>query len=252
MAIDPKYSDLIQADIDGEIDAADKADLEAFLAENDAGRTLHSELQALSQSLEAMDEVEPPAHLRNILLNLAPSKPVATTSPGFFGRLFAGPALGYASMFAAGVILAMALVNSGQISTSAFEDMTDLVGTMADPASMGETISSVTIDESEVAGMVTMRRNGAILILDFDLSSREPVQITASYSDQTIWFNGFAQLEHSGTSVAAESGAVTLVMNGKRRYAFFLNNPDRRPTRIEIRFVVHGELIHETFLEFGG
>jgi hypothetical protein len=148
-------------------------------------------------------------------------------------------------------VLSLTLVDSDQISTGAFDDMTGLVGTIADVDSIGSMHGTVAIDENEVAGTVTLRSNGPMLILDFDLSALETVQIIAKYSDQTIWFNGFAQLESSGTSVAAEAGTVTLEMDGKRRYAVYLNNPGRRPAMIGMQFVAGGEVIHETNLEFG-
>ena len=40
MTIDPKYFELIQADIDGEIDDAGKAELESFLADSEEGLSL--------------------------------------------------------------------------------------------------------------------------------------------------------------------------------------------------------------------
>jgi len=253
MSIDPKMSDLIQADIDGEISAADKADLDAFLAKSEEGRALHSEFATLSASLDEIGELIPPTHLKHVILNQAPAKSAPSKGPGFVQRFFEAPILGYIGTFAAGVVLSLALVDSDQISTGAFDDMTGLVGTIADVDSVSSTHGTVAIDESEVAGTVTLRSNGPMLILDFDLSALETVQIIAKYSDQTIWFNGFAQLESSGTSVAAEAGTVTvtLEMNGKRRYAVYLNNPGHRPAMIEMQFVARGEVIHETNLEFG-
>jgi hypothetical protein len=251
MSIDPKYGDLIQADIDGEISAADKADLDAYLAESEEGRALHSEFAALSASLDEIGELVPPTHLKHVILNQAPAKSAPSQGPGFVKRFVEAPILGYIGTFAAGVVLSLALVDSDQISTSAFDDMTGLVGTIANVDSVGATHGTVAIDESEVAGTVTLRSNGSMLILDFDLSALETVQIIAKYSDQTIWFNGFAQLESSGTSVAAQAGTVTLEMDGKRRYAVYLNNPGHRPAIIEMQFLARGEVIYETNLEFG-
>ena len=45
MTIDPKFFELIQADIDGEIDATGKAELENFLAESEEGRASLRELE---------------------------------------------------------------------------------------------------------------------------------------------------------------------------------------------------------------
>ena len=231
MTINPKYFELIQADIDGEIDDAGKAELEIFLAESEEGRAVYEELETLCRSLDRLPSLEPPAHLRHVLLNQAPVKAPSQPSPSLLQRLFSGPLLGYVGVFAAGVALTLALLDSGQISRDAFDDVTGLVGTIADSRHLGSEHGTISIDESEVAGTVTLRSAGPLLIVDFDLSARQPVEIVAGYSDKSIWFNGFAQLESTGTSIAAETGAVTVRMDGKRRYAVYLNNPGMRPAR---------------------
>ena len=250
MTIDPKYFELIQADIDGEIDGAGKAELESFLADSEEGRAVYEQLETLCRSLDGMPPVDPPPHIRHVLLNQAPVKAAPQPSPGFLQRLFAGPVLGYVGVFAAGVALTLTLVDSGQISKGAFDDVTGLVGTIADSGFAVPEHGTINVDKSEVAGTVTLRSTGPILIVDFDLSARQPVEIVAAYADKTIWFNGFAQLESSGTSIAAETGAVTLNMNGKRRYAVYLNNPGMRPATIDLRFMADDQVIHEAQLSF--
>lgn len=251
MAIEPRYNELIQGAIDGELSREERAELDAFLAQSEEGRAIYSEFEELGRSLDAIGELEPPEHLQHIIENAAPARPAKRSRRGWFAPLFSGPVLGYAGTFAAGAVLALALVSSNQITTTAFDDVTGLVGTIADLEKVGGRHSTVAIDESVLAGTITLRRSGTLLILDFDLSAREPVDIVARYSDQTIWFNGFAQLESSGTSVAAEVGTVRLRMDGKRRYAVFLNNPGNRPATIGLTFLARGDVVHEANLVFG-
>lgn len=250
MAIDAKYSDLIQADIDGEISAEDKRVLDEILAESEECQALHEEMAALAGSLDKLEEIEPPAHLKHVLLNMAPSKGGATPGPGPIARLLAIPALHYAGTFAAGAVVALTLVNSGQISSHAFDDMTGLVGTVANTNAVGPTLSSIAVHEAEVAGTVSLRSTGPMLILDFDLAAQGGVEVVAKYSDRSIWFNGFAQLESDGMNIAASEGLVSVQIDGKRRYAVFLNNPDDRPATIEMQFLANGELIHEENLDY--
>lgn len=251
MTIESRYNDLIQAAIDGELRREEKADLDAFLAQSEEGRALYDEFEALARSLDAIGELEPPEQLQHLINNAVPAVSASRRRRGFFAPLFSGPALGYAGTFAAGAVLSLALISSDRISTMAFDDVTGLVGTIADLDNVGGAHSVAAVDKNALAGTVTLRSSGTLLILDFDLSAREPVDILARYSDQTIWFNGFAQLESNGTSVAAESGTVRLHMNGKRRYAVFLNNPGNRPTTIELTFLARGDVIHEARLVFG-
>jgi len=43
---------------------------------------------------------------------------------------------------------------------------------------------------------------------------------------------------------------VTLNMDGKRRYAVYLNNPGIRPATIDLRFMADDQVIHEAQLSF--
>ena len=250
MAIDQKHIDLINADIDGEIGGAEKAELESYLEQNAEGRALQAELLAFCASLENLEAEDPPPHMRHVIMNsVAPERTTKPGVPGFLRTLIATPAVTYAVTFAAGVFLTLSLVNSSQISSRAFDDMTGLVGTVAEPID-AETAAVVAVDKSNIAGTVSLRSTGSILILDFDLVAVDPIQIEADYSDRTIWFNGFAQLESSGTTVSAESGHVTLGMEGKRRYAVYLQNEGDRKTTVNLRFKADGEVVHEASLEY--
>jgi hypothetical protein len=249
MAIDQKYIDLINADVDREISVDDMAELQAFLAEDAEGRALHEELSSLSSALDAVQAVEPPPHLRHLIMESVKRAPIAPKRPGFLQSLFATPAVGYAATFAAGVLLTLSLVNSGQISIRAFDDVTGLVGSVANPVG-ADTVSAISVDETAIAGTVSLRSSGSMLILDFDLVALEPIEIEADYTDKTIWFNGFAQLESSGTTMSAENGRVRLGMEGKRRYAVYLQNVGGRNTTVQLRFMADGELVHEASLSY--
>ena len=249
MAIEQKYQDLINADIDGEISAEEHAELQAFLADSAEGRALRDELSSLCNALDATEEEAPPVHLRHVIMNSIPKPPASESSPGFFRALFAAPALRYALSFAGGVFLAISAVNTDQVSSQAFDNVTGLVGTVADPVDAA-LASSVSVDEVDVAGVVSLRSAGSLLILDFDLVAKNHIEVEADYSDPGIWFNGFAQLPSEGTTVSADTGRVRLGMAGKRRYAVYLHNQGGRDATVKLRFLAYGQVVHETSLEY--
>ena len=249
MAIDQKHLDLINADIDGEIGDSARAELRAFLAESAEGRALHEELASLCSTLDGVDSIEAPAHLRHVIMNSMKPAMTKPESPGLLQKLFAIPALTHAVTFAAGVFLTLSLLNSGQISSRAFDDVTGLVGTIAEPIG-AEVLGSVAFDKPDVAGKVALRRSGAMLILDMDLVAMRPIEVEADYTDRTIWFNGFAQLESSGTKISAETGRIRLGMEGKRRFAVYLQNKGGRQTTFKLRFLADGKVVHEASLDY--
>jgi hypothetical protein len=250
VAIEQKYSDLINADIDGEISPSDKDRLDALLLENDEARALHAELAALCGSIESIEAESPPPHLRHVIMNSVKPTHNKGNSPGFVQWLLAMPALKYSATFAAGVILTLSAVSSDQLSNRALDDVTGLVGTIADPIS-GDLLNTIAVDNAKVVGSVSLRSAGSLLILDFNLVTNGPVEIEADYADRTIWFNGFGQLESSGTTISAKSGSVSLGMEGKRRYAVYLHNGgEQRGVTVNLRFLAGGEIVHETSLKY--
>ncbi len=250
MAINQESLDLINADVDGEIDHKDKEKLAALLRDNEEARALHAELAALCGSIEAIEAESPPPHLRHVIMNSVRPNPASKSSPNFIEWLVAMPAFKYSATFAAGVILTLSAVSSDQHTNRALDDVTGLVGTIADPVN-GNLLSSVAVDNAIVVGQVSLRSAGSMLILDFDLVTNGPVEIDASYPDRTIWFNGFGQLESSGTTISAKSGSVLLGMEGKRRYAVYLHNGgENREITVKLRFSADGEVVHETSLSY--
>jgi hypothetical protein len=249
MTIEQKYSDLINADIDGEISASEKAELQAFLDENAEGQALHDDLSSVCATLDTVQSEEPPPHVRHVIMNSVKPTPRPEESPGFLQILFATPALKYAVTFAAGVILTLSIVDADKISNHAFDDVTGLVGTVSDPVNSA-LASSISVTEPDLAGTVSLRSAESMLILDFDLVAKNQIDIEAIYSDPSIWFNGFGQLESEGTTISAETGRIRLGMNGKRRYAVYLHNQGGRETTVNLRFLADGKVVHEASLDY--
>jgi hypothetical protein len=250
MAIEQKFTDLINANIDGDISEAEKAELQAFLSDNAEGRALHDELAALCDTLDGVEQEAPPPYMRHIIMSSVPPTRSKEESPGFLQILFATPALKYAVTFAAGVFLTLSMLSSNEISSQTFDNVTGLVGTVAEPVST-TFARSVTLSETDIAGTVSLRNAGSLIILDFDLVSADHIEVQADYTDKTIWFNGFAQLESEGTTVSAEMGRVQLHMDeGKQRYAVYLQNRGARSTTVSLRFLADGNVIHQAKLDY--
>ncbi len=250
MAIDPNIVELINADIDGEISPADKDTLEAVLAENPEAQAMHAELSGLSLSLDQLPDLDAPPYLIHTIMAKIPKTESQDHRSNFLQGLFAAPALRYAAMFVAGAVLTLSLVSSDQVSERAFSDVTGLVGTISSEIPVGPGIQTMQIDRTDVAGHITLRSSGPLLIVDFDLVSNGPIDIVASYSDQSVWFNGFAQLESPGASISAESGRITMKIDGKRRYALYLHNAGDRNVSINLQFMSDGEIVYDTDIQY--
>ena len=248
MVSDPRVVELINADIDAEIGVAEKAELEAILARDPDAKAMHTELSALASTLDSLPDLNPPSHIKHTILASIP-KPEKKRS-NVLQSLFVTPALRYAATFAAGAILTLSLVSSERAQDRTFNDVSGLVGTMTAEVPEGHGIRSAEINRPEVAGRLLLRSSGQFLIVDFDLVSSRPVEIVATYNDQAVWFNGFAQLESPGAAISAESGRVTMHIDGKRRYALFLHHGGDRDVEINLQFQSDGKVIYDTDVRY--
>ncbi|MDH3439111.1 MAG: hypothetical protein OEM63_00045 [Gammaproteobacteria bacterium] len=256
MTIEQKYIDLINAEMDDEISAEDQALLDAYIAQNADARALRDELAELGNELSGMEPLMPPADLRHPVMRQVRTVTDQAITDGGISEMLAGlfglPLIRYGMSFAAGVVLTVTLIGSDQASRQAFEDVTNLVGTMSDTETGGALSSgdSMMLALNELAGSVSLNSAGPLMVLDFDLASATPVEIVATFDNRDIWFNGFAQLESQGTSVSAGTGSVTVRMEGQRRYAVYLHNASQDAATVNLRFVAAGETLHEGQLRF--
>jgi hypothetical protein len=247
MNLSERTVELINADVDGEISSAGKIELNSILASSPDARRYHSEMAGLLELMNSADRLEPPKHLRHLIMDSvsrARHKAVRKTwRPG----LRVAPALRLVTAFAAGVVLTWSFVSSDSISRNAFEDVTSLVGTMSDDVSQPG-VKGNSISHADVAGAISLRKSGNLLVIDFDLVSDGPMDVIAGFAKADVWFNGFAQLESSDTSVSAEPGRVTIRMKGKQRYALYLHDSSSKLSVIDLQFVSSGRIVHEARL----
>ena len=253
MAIEPKYVELMNADLDGEISGAERIDLQEYLESNPEAAAYRADLAALCGELDEMGQMDPPPHLKyTILDSLKKAQPATETRPasGFdWQQIFATPVLRHSVTFAAGAFLTFALISSNQLSDQAFDDVTGLVGTMSESAPAGSGQNSIRLTSSELAGMVRVHLAGSLNVVDFNLTADGPVEIVAEFSDHDLWFKGFAQLENDNTRIVAdEGGLVKMHTQGRNRYALYLQHASEVDAPVNFKFYAAGNLIHEADL----
>lgn len=249
MAIEPKYVELMNADLDGEISDAERIDLAEYLEANPEAAAMRSELAQLCGSLDEMGQVEPPPHLKYAILDSfqksGPAQEIRNSGSFGWQQLLALPALRHAVTFAAGAFLTFALISSNQISDEAFDDVTGLVGTISESAPESTGQNSIRLTSNEIAGMVSVQAAGSLNVIEFNLAAEGPVEIVAEFSDHDLWFKGFAQLESDNARILADEGLVRMQIQGRNRYALYLQHTNDIDTPVNFRFYAAGNLIHE-------
>jgi anti-sigma factor RsiW len=162
-----EYLELIHAELDGRLTDPQRADLSRYLLENPEARKLRDELRKLNAALEQIAPVEPPAGLRESILESV-KLPPAVAAPR---RVWAAPAsFRYAAAFAGGALVT-ALAFQVASDQSAGQHTSQLVGTMSPPH------PAVTVPLQQGQGSASARETPSGLVLEYDLPAGEPVRI---------------------------------------------------------------------------
>lgn len=248
--LDERIAQLIQADIDGELAAVDRAELTAALANSAPARELHDELTRVAQLMADVPDINPPWGLRRRIIDSI-KLPVR---PGLSGWLT--PA-SYGLAVAAGVLVAVGVAQ--MTAPQGSEEMSSLVGTMigqghdlARPAT-GE----LAIDLAGVQGQVRMKSIDLAWALEFDLKSEEAVEVAIDLAGSGLSFGGYAdQDENAGVdNMEISGGKVRMTNQGSHQFVLFLRRtPEASDGPQEIGIVVNrlGETVYRGLLESRG
>jgi hypothetical protein len=205
---------LIHAEIDGELDGREGAELARCLLVDPEVRALREDLRRLCTALEALEDVDPPPQLRQSILDALPQ-----VTPSRARSRWSAPRLRYAALIA-GVLAAGTIVyetlDGPRPATS------DVAGTMA-TAGTPTTVDTVRLGNGAVAGRVSLYRDRAGLGLQFDLVASAPVDVLVASDGHTLRVNGLGMgpggprtaVALPGFGRSGEAVEVTFLMAGR-------------------------------------
>ena len=197
--------ELIHAEIDGELDPRQRAELARSLLADPATRALREDLRRLCTALDTVAEVEPPPQLRARILAALPQTVVAPVgpAPARFAPArswWSAPVLRYAAALA-GVLTAGTLVFG--VLDGQRPPASELAGTLAGPRAAA-ILDTVRITDGPVVGQVSLTRNSAGLGLALDLKAGAPVDVFVASGGYALRINGVERQDRSAapTNVA--------------------------------------------------
>jgi hypothetical protein len=224
---------LINADIDGELTADEREDLDLILDSSSEARAMRAELLRLSNLLDSLPEQSPPSNLSKQILNkLAP--PTLASNFSLSG-LFASFQPATASLaFAAGLLLTIGFYELSPNSQSLGETGS-MVGTMvaSQPGSQDLLKNDIFLKGEGFSGTVSLRNNDGVYILNFDLDSEDMTEIEVGLDRTGLSFGGFAETRSDADkvfeSVTMFGGTLRVVNQGQQQFAVFLrvNSPEQ-------------------------
>jgi len=208
---------LIHAEIDGELDGPQRAELARALLADPEAQALREDLRRVCAALDALEDVGPPQQLRQSILDALPQ-----STPSRTWSWWSAPRLRYAALIA-GVLAA------GTILYETVEGPrpapSDVAGTMA-AVGAPTTLDTVRLGNGVVSGRVSLYRDRAGLGLQFELVASAPVDVLVASDGHTLRVNGLGERDGPGgppTAVAlrgfgmgGEAVDVTFLMAGRQ------------------------------------
>jgi hypothetical protein len=198
--VDPTQLALIHAEIDGELDDRQRAELSRCLLADPALRALRDQIRQLCAALDAVPEVEPPPQLRTDILAALPQIPARR------GGL-ARPVMRwrYAAVLA-GVLLTGTIVFR-MLDFGQQPAVDEMAGTLADPRA-AVTLDMVQLTQGAVSGRISLIRAGTGVDLALELAAKAPVDVLIASGSQSLRVNGLGPMGSHGP------GPTTIALPG--------------------------------------
>ena len=250
--LNERITDLIQADVDGELADHDRAELSRELLQSQEARKFRDDMIRINGLMASIPSLDPPAGLQHKIINaikLPRRGPFSARTSGW--PKFAS----YGLALAAGVVMGIGLA---QVNPRETQDLSAVVGTMmSQPESQqGSAGKTLAVSLDYVQGNIKRSYLGQTVALEFDLKSVEPVEITVDLSGTGMRFGGFADQDPASAVEQFEvsDGKVHLLSRGNQQYVLFLRNEPEGGTRsqdIGISLAQQGTSIYQGQLDSG-
>ena len=220
---------LINADLDGELSSADKAELDALLESSAEARTMKAELQRLNNLMDSLPPQSPPSGIsEQVFDRLGLHGTPRFSLAGIFASLKPSPP---ALAFAAGLLMTVAIYELSP-GGSSNADTASMVGTMVagQTGAQSSLNNDIYLEGDGFTGTITLRNEAGLYVLNFDLDSEEKTWVKVGLDRTGLSFGGFAKLQEDSDevfdAVAISGGTLRVVNDGHQQFAVFLRGSD--------------------------
>jgi anti-sigma factor RsiW len=184
---EPPYLRLIHAEIDGELDEHQRAELAGHLLGETQARALRDGLRNMCAALDGIAQVEPPLLLRT---NVLAALPPMSAKPHRARRVdrWASPVWRYAAMLAGALLIGAVVYEAGDRRGP---DASQVAGTMAGSGARPPVVlDTVRLDLESARGQASLYRAGTGLGLELDVVSSAAVDVLVASGEQTLRISG--------------------------------------------------------------
>ena len=224
--LDERTLYLIQADIDGALDAAESGELARVLEASPEARKLRVEFQRLGNLLSGQPDLQPPPDLFPRILSQIrlPAERTASSWRRWFDS-FQPATAGVA--FAAGLLATVAFYEI-MVPPDHPADTARMVGTMlsGQQGQQQMQLDSLDIRVQGLEGKVSLYRQSRYYVLSFELESQDMVEVEIAYAKAGLAFGGLAHTlagaQPGSDSFAVSEGILRVENRGRQAFTVYL------------------------------
>lgn len=225
--MDQRIIELINADIDRELDASGRTELEQILESSSEARQARSELLQLTNLLDNSPPVSVPNHLAGEISRQVrlPAQSGKWSLNGLFSSFQPVPV---ALSFAAGLLLMAGFNGTRQGDELQSPSVNDMVGTMIAGQSTDDMTrrGRMALNSGGLTGTITLHESGNMYVLNFELDSDEPVEVAIGLEGAGLSFGGVARSNKPGElpedNLLVSGGTLRVINQGKQSMTVFL------------------------------
>ena len=238
--------ELVQAAVDGELSASERADFQALCESSAEARSLYEQLQAVTHALDSLPPLEPPANLHAAIMAKV-SLPKPSPLKTWFERFSGSPLVRYGFAASAAVLVTVGVYQAGsELDTTA--DFSSMVGTLGKPGSVSEgaLLDFHRYSVADASGQVRLLQQSGHLALEFEMRSSEPVAFSVNLPEEALQFEAFAQQNDALAMLRFEDGRLVGEAQGEQRFVVLLKTGVSEVTAespIELSFMRQDEVL---------
>lgn len=239
--IDPDHEDLLNREIDGEIADDEAAGLKELIAARPDLQAAREELRSVAEALKSVRPVEaPPALAGDVMRRVREKRRRASRPPAWLeavrSTLATPTTLRYACVFAAGLVLGLAVALAGRPGLVSKLDGSSLSATVLpdDRLRHLEAIDRRAVSAQGLRGEVETKLAGDLVLTDIRVDSEGPVEVLAEFDPGMLRPVGIERSEGAGGEIALGADRMRLAHpGGNGRYRLVLGV--RRPVPSSLR-----------------
>lgn len=222
--------ELLSAALDGELDEADRARLDALLESPGNASEVKAGLERVDALLRSAPVLDPPETLKSRIMEEAGRRrKVSAQPPGtsWWRQLFPGAGIRYAVAASAGAVVAAVIIN-GEDQVIGPISATDVTGTLA-PESEGprsNIVDSYEFSRDGTESLIQLRLADDVPYLDINSDAAGRLDISVDLQGTGLEPNAITHIEGRSRSIALADQKILLSAEGRQRTSIMLRNSD--------------------------